>query len=361
MKPIVLHEYTKSNFDNFTSDFLNQVTGDFTNGIVELYMGYKALVKQKQEFVEVTNKAIEWLTNQYITLSGYSNYTVTGFTQPYEPPVGVTVYNEYGEVCLRPVTIDKIGRYQDSDGNMVAYNSDVVQYATADVSTPFSSLTWAIDDTMRPVINGDSASIWSATYSHQYLYVKIQTNPSINKTANIINVYPLAGTELVSLSLSLLNGTYNTFTPNTKFPYQIIGNYEYNDALILELQGVLQPDGKYYFSLRNIEVHDATYDMNGSIKYTLPAYTSISSLTFNSDYIDQNLQSEATVQFIITQASNTSNIIYDSMTSSYGFPINKTIYVSQPATGALQLQIVLNQVSDTTPVIKWVNIEGETT
>jgi hypothetical protein len=345
MDNIDLHDYEIEDNDPYTSDFLNQVVSDFSNNIVSLYVDYKALVKRYTDFVTNMNTGLDWLTSQVSVMSS-GTYTVSGYSDPVDLD-NIHVDKLFGEIYLQDFNVEsKIGRYTNNYGIVTAYNSNSVYYYNTDTST------WVEDSDMLKFINNKD-DIWSKTHSSDELYIDIITSTVSDYKANIIELFPFAGTLIKTIEYKTSSGTYEEIEVNSKLPVKILGDFSYSSEFRVKLGGVSSGDGQYYYSLRYVDIYRADFMDSGTVTYDIGSYDTINSITLNDDYAEDDIKLLKPIRIEIL-SDDESYTYYDSNVDP--FPIQSAISIEVEPVN-LRLRLTLYKKEGVTPVVKFIDIE----
>ena len=184
----------------------------------------------------------------------------------------------------------------------------------------------------------------------------IATNPMLDTIVNRFDVFPVGGTQVNTISWKKAAGSYDTVSPYSKFPVQLIGTYQYDNELRLVLKGVKTTDG-YYYALRYIHVFECDFLTSGNATYNIGEWSNISDIQVNDDYITENLKLQKPIRIEIT-SDDTSIVYYDSDTSEESFPLRQDFSIPGGPL-PLKMKVTLRLTEGVTPVIKYINIEGE--
>lgn len=339
------HDYEVKNTDQFTSDFLNQVSTDFTDNMVKLYTEYKDLIAKYDNYRNSLNAGIDWLTTQVSSLS-IGTYAITGFSTPVSVS-NLTQTKLFGEFYLEEQdSQSKIGRYINEFGKEVAYNSTKVYKFDTGTSS------WGEDATIKKIIDSHG-DIWMTTDVNSEMYIAVATSDiSVDKKANIIDVYPFAGTLIKTIEWKTPSGGFELVTVNSRLPVRLVGSFDFSNELRIKMEGVLT-GGVYRYSLRYVDVYRSDFKDEGRATFTIGSWDTITSIDLNSDYIEDDLKPKRPVR--IEVLSNDESIIYYDSNSD-PFPLQSSINIDvipQP----IRMRLTLYKTEGKTPIIKYVEVQ----
>ncbi len=344
MVELNFRNYKRNNTDPYSSDFLNQVTDDFSNNMVKLYMEYKRLVKEYNNFNSAANIGLDWLYQMVGVLSTQS-YVVTGYADPVSS-TSLILAKLYGQFYLdttQATPESKIGRYTDA-GKELAYTTNKVYKYEIGI--------WVEDTDLRIVIDNHD-NIWQELRDDNELYIAVAIpTTSTEQKANIIEVVPFAGTLIKKIEWKTPSGTFEQVLPNSKLPVQLVGRFDFTNEIRVLLGGVVS-GSKYYYALRYIDAYTCDFVDEGQSTYSIGDFDEITSIELNDDYIREDLKIDKPVRIEII-SNDESLTYYDSNVDP--FPIQSTIPISGSPI-PVKCRVTLYKKEGITPLIKYVDIQ----
>ena len=344
MDDINIHDYNIESADKYSSDFLNQVVGDFTDAISGLYKDYKDLTSRYSQYLQNMNEGLDWMTEQVGILAS-GTYEVSGYSDPVSSS-NLDLEKLFGMFHLETINVEsKISRYVDNQSVTRAYSSNKIY--------KFESSNWVEDTTMREVID-NTTYIWSEELAEDELYIAItsSSSASVDKQANIIEVVPFAGTLIKTVEWKTTSGTFESIEVNSKLPVRIVGDFDYSDEVRVLLGGVSK-DGNYLYSLRYVNIYRCDFMDSGTAVFSIGSWADVAAITLNDDYIDDALKLKKPIRIELL-SDDLSYTYYDSNVDP--FPLQSVVNIGLSAE-TLKLRITLIKTEEVTPVIKWVNVE----
>lgn len=348
MKNISFHDYEVESGDKYSSEMLNRIVSDFVINLTGLFMDYKSLVKDYNEYVINMNTGLDWLTEQAaIMASGI--YTISGYSDPTDYEY-TTMSKLYGQFYLEELSKEpKITTYMDDKGKYKAYPTNVVYKYNNDI------LNWVEDESMRKIID-NNVDIWSTIIDEDELYISIACSPkaSLTKKASIFEVFPFAGTLIEKIEWKTSSGSFESRTINSKFPVQLVGDFDFNNELRVLMKGIPK-DGRYYYSLRYVNIYECDFRDTGYVTFNIGKWSEITAINLNDDYIDNilKLKTPHPIRIQLYYWDSLDTPIWDSESDEY--PITSSILIDQPEED-LVLKITLIKTEGVTPVVKYVNV-----
>lgn len=347
MDSIVLHDYEVAANSEFSSDFLNQVYTDFTNNIVNLFIDYKNLVNDYQKFTLNVQYGLDWLTEVAATLSA-NEHTVSGYSVPLSSS-NMELDKLFGMFYLKPIenSMSIIGRYLSTTGKLTAYES-VKTY----VSTTGNHDGWVEDRDLRVVVD-NHMGIWRNTYTASSITVSINLSNINVLSTNIFEIVPFAGTTISEIRWKNVSGVYERGVVNSAFPYKTVGDFSFSGELQVVLTGVALGDGTYAYSLRYIDIYQATFASEGSVTYNIGDWLTITSISLDSDYPLDDITYPETYRIQLLSEDD-SEVYYDS--GSDPFPLQSSITIPGGVAVPLHMRVSMTKDAEKTPVIRYVDI-----
>lgn len=343
MDDILLHDYTFNEADKYSSGTINQIVNDFVTNISGLYVDYKNLVSRYNSFLTNMNAGLDWLTTQNGILT-LDEYAISGYDTS-STFSNIHLDSKFGSFYLQETDIEsKISRYLNSKGKEVSYDSNKVYNYTGG--------NWVLTSSMNEIIN-NTYDIWSTTDTSNEMYISIVTSPTSggDKKANMIEIFPFAGTLIKTVEYKTNSGTYESITVNSTLPVKLIGDFDYADEVRILMSGVLT-GSSYYYSLRYVNVYRCGFMDSGTVEYPIGSFTSFDTVNINTDYIADSLKSAKPVRIEIYSLDESVKY-YDSNIDA--FPLSSVINVAASAV-ALKAKITLTKVVGVTPMIKYIDI-----
>ena len=345
MTEINFHDYNVEHLDAYTSDFLNQITTDFNNNMVKLYMELQSIIKEYNNFNTAVNIGLDWMTTMIGSLSFDADYAVTGYSVP-STSTDMTLSRLFGQFYNGEVNKEsKIGRYLGDKGKYLAYASNQV--------FKYVSGSWIEDVDLRTIIDNQS-NIWQDERDEDELYISLAltSSSSTEYKANIIEVVPFAGTLIKKIEWKTPAGTFEQVLPNSKLPVQIVGDLDFANEVRVLLGGELR-NGKYYYALRYMDVYRSDFRDSGSATFAIGDFSEIADIDFNDDYIQDDLKLETPFRIEIL-SDDESITYYDSNVDAY--PIQTTISIDSTPV-PVKLRMTLTTTNGVTPVIKYIDVQ----
>lgn len=314
-----IRDYSVVDTDAITAELLNDVTNDFSNAMAEAYLELRDLKIRNATF----RSAVDSSMNHLIENINAAPSSLTGLkVTAYNPPVsstGIQLDNVYGQLTLEEQNrVTHIPVDEDNYGQLRALSS--VEIETGATESSFATnadIRVAIDEeneiwmtTLAPE-NTDSGSIW----------IRL-TTPLTGQTPNFVAVYPLGGTVVDTIKVKHING-YTEFTPDSVWPVKYHQNFsDYQNEVRIKLNGVLQADGAYKFTLKKIEIYTVRYVSEGTFTYlTGDTYTNVSSITVNTPYFYPITAQNVGMIRVRVLTEDGATVLYDSSRSSAAFVV----------------------------------------
>lgn len=277
-----IRDYTVTDTSKVTAEFLNQVTGDFSNAMAEAYMELEALKRRNTAFKSAVHQSTNYLVRTANALTtAQTGLKISAYNQPVSS-TNIQLDHAYGQLTLLesdrvthlPTVEDNFGRFLAIDSVGVYVGRTESNFATSEPARAIVDDEGEIWMTTLAAGDTDGGSIW----------VKI-TTPVIGQTPNFVSVYPLAGTTVNTIRVRRQGG-FTDFTPETSWPVKIHQNFsDFDREIRVKLTGVVQNDGSYLFALRKIDIYSVRYASQGTFTYRTPdTFEDIETVTLNTPH-----------------------------------------------------------------------------
>lgn len=313
-----IRDYRVSDTDQVTANLLNQVTGDFSNAVVEALLELQEFKRKNTAFKAAVNGSMSYLIQRNNATNGLqTGLKVTAYNAP-DSASNIQLDHVYGQLTLAET--DRVTHFptvEDNYGRFLAIPS-VAVYSGATESS------FAENTTARAVVD-DEGEIWlqeltAGQTTAGSIWVKI-TTPVIGQTPNLVSVYPLAGTVVETLKIRR-QGAYTEFSPNSAWPVKYHQNFsDFEREIRIKLKGVAQPSGNYVFALKKADIYSVRYATQGTFTYTTAdAFTNVASVTLNNPFFyPQAAQNAGMVRLRVLTLTDVS--LYDNSRSSEPFTV----------------------------------------
>lgn len=361
MEELQFKDFQINEKETLTAEKINEILTSYNNNILYLYQNYKKALYNLNTFKNTLYNTINWYSIEAAALSlqNTSKYTISGYStlddgDIYQNKLFGTLYLPQSQIK------SKIDRYT-SNGEEYANEANIIQISKLILDNEGNLISSDLlsNTNIKQVIDNKNG-IWTYTINDEvinnetikweYIEIIIKTSTQGINT-NIIQIYPYCGSEVIDIKTD-----NNEYQVNSKYPYEIITN-EMSQYVKFRIKGIRnQEDNGTIFSLRYIDIYYAIFNNIASFSFNIGTARTIKSITFNNNYINENLKIYSAFQFqILDSGDPLGEPIYDSNRDSY--PIS--LSVATNTTNDLIFKCTLNNINGYSPVIRWINIEKD--
>jgi len=208
------------------------------------------------------------------------------------------------------------------------------------------------DSDMRKLIDTHD-SIWQEERDEDELYIALSVpNITSDKKINIIDVVPFAGTMIEKVEWKTASGSFEEEEFNSKLPVQVVGDLSFSGEVRIRMKGIPR-NGKYYYSLRYIDIYRCTFRDEGIATYSIGEFDTISEINVN-DYASDEIKLKKPLRIQITSDEDVDPIIYYDSNED-PFPLQTPIDIDETPV-PLRMKITLTKVDGVTPVVNYIDV-----